>query len=135
MAHVIDISPTLLDLAGLSVDQTADGPSLPGRSLKPAFEQHDAVVHEDLWFYHEGNRALRQGNWKIIHSLAARPFPWNSSSAAANEHLNPAEWALYDLELDRAEQHDLAQKYPERVAAMSARWEEMRVEFLRQATP
>jgi arylsulfatase A-like enzyme len=42
-------------------------------------------LHEELWFYHEGNRALRQGDWKLIHGNVKRPFPWGPSTEAATE--------------------------------------------------
>jgi arylsulfatase A-like enzyme len=72
-------------------------------------------LHKELWFYHEGNRALRQGDWKIIHSNVKRPFPWGTSNEAATESKRVENWSLYNLAKDRAEQNDLAKEYPERV--------------------
>ena len=73
-----------------------------GVSLVPAFEGQP-LVRDFLAWEHEGNRALRSGDWKIV-SLAGRP------------------WALYDLANDRTEMNDLATQLPERVKEMSAQW-------------
>ncbi|MCA9165826.1 MAG: sulfatase-like hydrolase/transferase, partial [Planctomycetales bacterium] len=54
--HVVDIVPTVLELAGVAA--VAD---LPGRSLVPAFTDDVAIARDSLWWSHEGHRALRQG--------------------------------------------------------------------------
>ncbi|WP_391540442.1 arylsulfatase [Rubripirellula lacrimiformis] len=132
IAHVIDIAPTILDLAGVELPDN-DAPPISGKSLKSALQSDDTTLHEDVWFYHEGNRALRQGDWKIIHSNASREFPWGQSKEAANE-TDKANWSLYDLANDRAEQNDLASAHPEKVKAMQDRWIELRDQFLLDAT-
>lgn len=132
VAHVIDIAPTVLDLAGVSIDSPG-APPMSGKSLKPALKKDGVTLHEELWFYHEGNRALRQGEWKIIHSNVKRPFPWGRSAEAAAEKKDVANWALYHLAEDRAEQQDLARVRPDRVEAMAARWVELRDQFLLDA--
>ena len=132
IAHVIDIAPTVIDLAGVKPD-TIGTPPMSGKSLKPALMKDGVTLHDELWFYHEGNRALRQGEWKIIHSNVMRPFPWGRSAAAAAETKDAANWSLYNLAKDRAEQQDLAQVHPERVKAMAARWVEMGDQFLQDA--
>ncbi len=129
VGHVIDIAPTVLDLAGVSIEPR-DAPSMPGTSLKPAFTCDTTPLHEELWFYHESNRALRQGDWKIVHSSKVRPFPWRQSAEAAAEKLVESKWALYNLAEDRAEQNDLTEIYPEKVKAMAERWAEMGSQFL-----
>lgn len=129
IAHVIDIAPTVLDLAGAKVDAIGM-PPMSGKSLKSALMNGHATSHEELWFNHEGNRALRQGDWKIIHSNIKRPFPWGQSAEAAAETKDVANWSLYNLADDRAEQQDLARTHPERVNAMAARWGEMAGQFL-----
>ena len=65
--HVIDFVPTVLDLAGASpaVRQLPPAPPLPGRSLVPLFAKDETLsIASYLFFHHEGNRALRMGNWK-----------------------------------------------------------------------
>jgi arylsulfatase len=118
-AHVIDIVPTVLALAGIEKPAQWNGetiPAAPGRSLVPAFARDETIVRDSLWWLHEGNRALRVGDWKIV---AAKGAPW----------------ALYDLRTDRAEQRDLAAQMPERVKEMDAVWQAQTDDFLRLARP
>ena len=131
VAHAIDITPTILDLAGVTTVITG-APPMSGRSLREVFVADGPSLHDELWFYHEGNRALRQGDWKLIHSNISRPFPWRK--AKQNELQVKPEWRLYNLARDRSEQKDLSEDEPERVAAMAERWNELRVQFLREAT-
>jgi arylsulfatase len=131
VGHVIDIAPTLLDLAGVGIDPDPGGPPFPGGSLAGVFEGDAGPLHEALWFYHQGNRALRKGNWKILHTVRTRDEGWGR--VADNENARSGEWALYDLANDRAEQHDLAEQRPEVVRELSATWEESKDRFIRDA--
>ncbi len=86
--HVIDLVPTALEITGAHRPASFNGkpvPAPPGKSLVPAFAHDGTVKHEDLWWQHEGNRALRQGDWKVV---------------AAGEG---APWELYNLAVDRTE--------------------------------
>ena len=116
-AHLIDIVPTLLQVAHVKSPQAANGetrPELSGKTLLPAFARDERIEREYLFFKHEDNRALRVGDWKIVAS-------------GAN-----TEWELYDLSTDRAEQHDLARQQSERVAALAKIWQERAAEFAQQ---
>lgn len=106
-AHVIDIVPTVLELAGLEVPKEWMGeklPPAPGRSLVPAFAKDETIGRESLWWYHEGHRAVRVGDWKLV---AAKGDPWE----------------LYDMKTDRAEQHNLAAQMPEKVEELEKTWQ------------
>ncbi len=119
LGHVIDLVPTILELAGGRVPDTRQGvavPSLPGRSLVPALARDGAVERELLYFHHEGNRALRMGDWKLVSAREDRDV-----------------WELFDLSTDRCERKNLAAQQPDRVRAMEARWRELDAEFRRVA--
>ncbi|WP_397381234.1 arylsulfatase [Prosthecobacter sp.] len=117
--HVIDIVPTILTLAGGDVSAMPDNaPPFPGRSLVPAFAKDETISRDFLFWHHSGNRALREGDWKIV-------------SAADNGNA----WELYNLTTDRAESNNLAAKEPERVKAMAERWEKLDKEYVAQAGP
>lgn len=118
-AHVIDVVPTLLALAGDTQPLMSEGaPPFPGRSLVPAFAKDETISRDFLFWHHSGNRALREGDWKIV-------------SAADNGDA----WELYNLSNDRAESNNLAVKEPERLRAMSERWKKLEAEFVAQAGP
>ncbi len=111
--HVIDIVPTILDLAGIASDSLREVP-LPGHSLKPLFEQ-EFDWERPVWYYHEGNRALRVGNWKIV---ADKDAPWE----------------LFNLEEDRTESNNLAASRPDKVQEMEKEWNSMLRE-IREVAP
>lgn len=131
VGHVIDVAPTLLDLAEVGPDPDPGAPAFAGVSLSPVFERDSEPLHEALWFYHEGNRALRRGNWKIVHTVRNRDDRW--TTVADEEDARPGEWALYDLSRDRAEQRDLADDRPDIVRELGSLWEEWKDRFLAEA--
>ena len=103
--HLVDIVPTLLELTGSPAPLKWNGedrPPLAGRSLVPAFEKDQAISRDCIFFSHEGNRALRVGDWKLAAAGADRP------------------WELYNLATDRSEMHNLAASYPDKVRELSA---------------
>lgn len=121
VGHVIDFVPTVLALAGARPGPSWNGlqaPPLPGRNLVPAFAQDGTIQREFLYFHHDDNRALRADHWKLV---SKRP--------------DTNDYALYDLDRDRCEQVNLAEKYPARVASMARRWQELESGFRQWAGP
>lgn len=113
-ASVMDVTPTILDVAAVKADRTVGGREIApirGTSLLPYLEKRSDRVHapdETISFELHGHRAVRQGDWKL--SWVAKPF-------------GPARWALYDLKSDPAEQNDLSDKDPQRTQTLIAAWE------------
>ncbi|MFK8111896.1 MAG: arylsulfatase [Rubripirellula sp.] len=102
-AHVIDLWPTLLEVAGVEV--TKEEHQRPGSSLTKFFDANEQPNSDrSLWWSHEGNRALRQGNWKI--------------SAAGKE----GDWELYQISIDRTETSNLAKSNPEKLHQLKQIW-------------
>jgi len=105
--HVIDFVPTAIELAGGRIAAEWKGkpvPPAPGKSLVPAFAKDVTIARESIWWLHEGNRALRMENWKIV--AAGKESPWE----------------LYDLSIDRSETRNLAAEKPDKVKEMAAIW-------------
>ena len=106
--HVIDIMPTLLDVAGATYPAESPADSqrkllqLEGRSLVPAFaDQH--IEREAIYWEHQGNKAIRIGDWKAVNPRAGS-------------------WELYDLSQDRTELHNLAAEHPEKLRELVQAW-------------
>jgi arylsulfatase len=115
--HVIDIVPTVVQIAGLdAAGLSDDAPPIAGKSLLPVFAGDGAELHSSLWWEHEGNRAYREGDWKLVAAGKNQP------------------WELYDLSKDRTEVNDLAKEEPERVSRMAAAWAARLEEFRNQAS-
>ena len=112
--HVIDIVPTVLEVTGANHLLTADTRSIPeppGKSLVTAFARDRTLKRDGLWWEHEGNRAIRVGDSKLV---AAKDGPWE----------------LYDLATDRTETQDHAADNPAMVQELSQRWQRRWDEFI-----
>ena len=97
-SHLIDIAPTCLGAAGL------EGEGMEGESLLPVFAQ-DQKRARTLFWEHEGNRAVRRGDYKLVAM-----------------HNTP--WELYDMSKDRSELKDLSGFMPKKTAELRAAWED-----------
>ncbi len=99
--HLIDIAATCTALAGAKYPKEAT--PLEGKSLVVAFA-NKPIDREAIFWEHEGNRAVRAGDWKLV-----------SKHGSA--------WELYDIAKDRVEATDLAAKEPDRVRALAAKYD------------
>ncbi len=114
LMHVADLMPTLLEVAGATYPKTHEGrevPALMGKSLGPVLAgKADSVRTDQDYLAWEvfGNRAVRQGEWKLRWQI--KPF-------------GKGDWELFNLAADPAERKDLAAQHPDKVKAMLAVWE------------
>ena len=85
---------TCVDLAGAAYPPRTTASILrsEGMSLGPP-STATPLGRERLFWEHEGNRAIRDGKWKLV-AMHRRP------------------WELYDMDADRTELHDLAAAMP-----------------------
>jgi arylsulfatase A-like enzyme len=107
--HIVDLMATCLDLAGAQYPKTYHNNTIKpteGISLLPLIQGKTWKGHNALFFEHEGNRAVRQGNWKLVSE-----YPAN-------------QWHLYNIVQDRSETSDLAAQNPEKVKALTALYEQ-----------
>jgi arylsulfatase len=105
--HLIDLMATCLDAAGVEYPKTYQGRAvtpLEGQSLVPIFRRGSRPGHDAIFWEHEGNRAVRQGKWKLVSRY-------------------PDAWELYDMEADRTELTNLVSKEPERARELLVRYE------------
>ena len=103
--HLIDIAATCVDLAGVRYSELGDSSLVPleGKSLVPTFADKP-MEREAIFWEHEGNRAVRSGDWKLV-----------------GRHAGP--WELYDLAKDRVESKDLARAMPDLVKKLAGQYE------------
>jgi arylsulfatase A-like enzyme len=117
--HLIDIMATCVDVSGAQYPEVFNDSSIyamEGRSLVPVFD-NKALDREALYWEHEGNRAIRIGNWKLVSKPYKRPRELDLI-----ENLQLEEWELYNMEEDRSETKNLAEQYPEKVTEMANQW-------------
>ncbi|MBI5822185.1 MAG: arylsulfatase [Verrucomicrobia bacterium] len=106
--HLVDLPPTIVELAGGTWPQTLDGKPVPpphGKSIVSAFAQDGTVTRDCFWWLHEENRAIRAGDWKLV--------------SAAKQG---GQWELYDLSKDRCESNNLAVAMPDKVHELEQLW-------------
>lgn len=106
-SHLIDLMTTCVDLAGATYPATFNGHTIQpmeGISLAPLFSGKTIERAQPLFWEHEGNRAIRVGDWKLVSK-------------------HPGGWELYDIATDRTEMKNLAEEQPEQVKQLSAQWD------------
>lgn len=109
VGHIIDFMPTFADLAGTTYPKRFNGNEvLPadGLSLLPVLLGKKRQGHKQLAWEWSGNKAVREGKWKLVYDKLTK------------------QWSLFDLEADRTEERDLAEKYPQRVKELMAKYQE-----------
>ncbi|MCK3683709.1 arylsulfatase [Maribellus sp. YY47] len=105
-----DVFPTVGELTGAEVPENIDGisflPTLLGKDQK----EHDYLY----WEFHEmgGRKALRQGDWKLIHYNVNHPEKMTTE--------------LYNLASDPGEENNVAADHPEVVQELEALMENAR---------
>lgn len=104
--HITDLMPTVLELTGAPYPTERAGkatPPLSGVSFASGLVQGVWPADRTLWFEHEGHRALRQADWKLVS-------------------VRSGSWELYNLGRDRTELVDLADSEERRVTRMAEAW-------------
>ena len=104
--HLIDFMATFLDLGKASYPTKVGSriiDPLQGKSLLPVLEGKQRTAHKALYQHFGTDRALREGDWKVVAAKGGR-------------------WELYNLAEDRTELNDLRQDHPERATRMIKEW-------------
>ena len=106
-AHIIDIMPTLLELAEREYPTEFNGQEIlpvEGKSMSPILFGEQRASHKQLAWEWSGSRALREGDWKAVWPKKGR------------------NWELYNLAEDRCETNDLSSTHPELTQRLSEAW-------------
>lgn len=115
LGHIKDLMPTLLDFADAPFPEMMDGRKtipLSGVSLYKAFVGKKSRGNQKIFWEHQYNRALRDGDWKLVSAYKVLDKKEIQNS-----------WELYNLKKDPTEQRNLASKYPKKVKSYAQLYE------------
>lgn len=105
--HIIDIMATCVDVAGVEYPKERRGVAvtpMEGISLRGSFER-EVAGDRHIYFYHFGNRAVRDNEWKLVAKIGG-------------------DWELYNINDDRPELHNLRAEKPEIAERLAKAWDE-----------
>jgi arylsulfatase A-like enzyme len=128
--HVIDVMPTILEVAGIHAPEYVDGikqKPIEGTSFAYTFDAKNAKAptrHTTQYFEMMGQWALYDHGWLL--STKVNRAPWEAFGPANPDPLNNQVFQLYDLSKNWNQSDDIAAKYPKKVA-------EMRKKFVAEA--
>lgn len=108
VCHLIDVMATAIDVASADYPTERDGERThppEGVSLRATFAGEALQRSTPVFFEHEGNRAARDGRWKVVAKGAG------------------GAWQLHDMVTDRVEHHDVSQQHPEIARRLIEAWE------------
>ena len=112
--HASDLTPTLLELAGLTPLESLNGRTcrgFDGESFAGALRSGDAIQRtKPQYFEMFGHRGLWADGWKAV-AFHAPGTPFEKD-----------QWELYHLDRDFSEAHDRAQDEPDRLKMLIAKW-------------
>jgi arylsulfatase len=121
-SHVVDIAPTLLEVAGVQFPATLDGVTqipFDGVSLVYSFNDPDASSsHRVQYFEIGGNRAIYRDGW-VAAALHLQPALYHSSQSRGGDFAQDP-WELYDISKDFSQAQDVAKRYPKRLEELRA---------------
>lgn len=112
--HVTDITPTVFDVLKIAAPENFQGINqlpIDGKSISDSFDNKEAVTKHDTQYYALGtSRSIYQNGWKAVASHKdGQPFENDT-------------WELYNLNADFAENHNVAEEYPEKLKELKELW-------------
>lgn len=110
VAHVMDIMPTVVELADAKYPETFNGNEITpvqGLSLVPVFKGETRAGHDMVFNEHYGAKYARSGDWKLVQRSGGDQT-----------------WFLYNLAEDPTETNDLASDNADKVKELETKWQE-----------
>jgi arylsulfatase len=107
--NVIDVMATCVEIAKAKYPKSYRGNEIlpmEGESLCRLFAGKPWLRKNPIYFAFKNDQAMRHGKWKLVRGDTG------------------GKWELYDMEKDRTETLDLAERRPEKVRGMSTRFDQ-----------
>lgn len=124
--HVIDIMPTLLEVAGVPAPTEVDGfEQLPidGISMTYSFDNADEPSHRKTQYFElYGNQGIYHEGW--LASTKPEYFPWELTTSRPSSDTRQRSWELYKLTDDFSQSKNLAHAYPDVLTKLKQLFEE-----------
>jgi len=121
--HVIDVAPTVLEVAGLPEPTLVNGVlQEPMHGVSMAYSFNDAKAaerHETQYFEMVCNRGIYHKGWTAVTRHGNLPWVVVGAQPSLSEDV----WELYDTTKDWSQSHDLAKQMPEKVAELQRLFE------------
>ncbi|MCL7963924.1 MAG: sulfatase-like hydrolase/transferase [marine benthic group bacterium] len=120
--HVIDVVPTILEVAGIPEPQEVEGieqAPIEGTSFAYTFDEANANAesrHKTQYFEMMGQWALYHEGWLLATKVDRAP--WEAYGAAKADPLNDQVFQLYDLTKDFTQSKDLADQHPDKITEL-----------------
>jgi arylsulfatase A-like enzyme len=116
--HVIDVAPTILEIAGLPQPTLVNGvmqEPLHGVSMRYSFDDAKAAErHETQYFEMFCNRGIYHKGWTAVTRHGNLPWVLTGPQPPLKDDV----WELYDTTKDWSQARDLAKLMPEKVAEL-----------------
>lgn len=120
--HLIDVTPTILDVAGVAMPDYVNGirqKPIAGKSFRESFTNAGFSGRNSQYFEILSNRSIYVDGWK---ANAQHTLPWRQDLAPGN--WDKDKWELYNLNEDFSEASDLAKKNPDKLNEMKKKFDE-----------
>jgi arylsulfatase A-like enzyme len=121
--HVIDVAPTVLEVAGLPHPTFVNGvQQKPFEGVSMAYSFNDAGTperHETQYFEMFGNRGIYHKGWTAV---TMHRTPWETGLEEKTPAFDDDIWELYDTNTDWTQAHDLAQENPQKLHELQQLW-------------
>ena len=121
--HVIDVCPTILEVAGLPQPTFVNGVQqkpIEGVSMAYSFDDaHAAERHETQYFEMFGNRGIYHKGWTAV---TKHRTPWETGADVKTPAFDDDVWELYDTTTDWSQAHDLAAEHPDKLHELQRLW-------------
>jgi arylsulfatase len=120
--HVIDVAPTILEVAGLPHPVMVNGvQQRPIEGVSMAYSFNDARAaerHETQYFEMMGNRGIYHKGWTAV---TKHRTPWETGTTRLPAFDDDV-WELYDTSRDWTQSKDLAKENPQKLHELQRLW-------------